>query len=184
MQLRSVALAAGLALGATFAFACSSSDAPKADTASFAGSCKRLASRCHGVGSALADECHDLGHDGDDATCGPREAECLAACPEGDGHAEHDAAAPADDASAPADDAAADAADAAASACALHCACMTTTCASEPGYPYVDERACLVACEGFDAKTLACVTSSCEKAKAASDPAHECEHASGASACH
>lgn len=48
--------------------------------------CLDIADRCHELaeagGSALAVECHELGHDGTQAECEMRMAECLAECPE------------------------------------------------------------------------------------------------------
>ena len=160
------------------AIACSSSSSspPASDDA---GSCTLLASRCHGVESALGAECHDLGHAGDDSKCGPRKAECLAACPEGahgdGGHDEPADAGVAGDAAAEADTDA-DAGD----PCRGYCDCMKTAC----GSTFDDDDACLSACGAFPAKDFACFAQHCEAAKAAADPAHDCEHASGAVACH
>lgn len=50
------------------------------------GVCAELASLCHDAEGTLADECHDLGHDGDEVMCEAREVECRAACE----HAGHD----------------------------------------------------------------------------------------------
>lgn len=50
------------------------------------GVCGELASLCHDAEGTLASECHDVGHDGDEATCVAREAECRTACE----HAGHD----------------------------------------------------------------------------------------------
>lgn len=156
--------------------ACSSSTPAPAED--YGGSCALLSNRCHPVKTALGKECHDLGHDGDDAKCGPRKAECLAECPEGAGDAGHEADAT------PTTDAATDAADAGNDGCTTYCACMTATCATESSYPYADEAGCLAACKGFDQKGLTCVTAACEKAKTASDKAHECEHAGSPTGCH
>jgi len=54
--------------------------------AATSGVCSELASLCHDVEGTLASECHDLGHDGDEASCMAREAECRTAC-EHAGHA-------------------------------------------------------------------------------------------------
>ena len=158
------------------AIACSSSNDPPSG-ADNAGSCALLASRCHGVDTALGNECHDLGHDGDDSKCGPRKVECLAACPEGDhgdgGHTEPDPDA------GDTRDASADA-EAGADPCRGYCDCMKTACATT----FDDDDACLAACAAFPAKDFACFAQHCEDAKTASDPAHDCEHASGEVACH
>lgn len=164
--------------------ACSSSGAEAPD---YTGSCAALASRCHDSTTPLGSECHDLGHDGDEAKCGPRKDACLAEC----------ASAPAPSSSASTDDAgpkgvdtpdAGEARDAApTSPCAAYCACMGTTCASEAGYPFASEAACLSACSTFDSKGLACVVTACEKAKTAKSPSsksHECEHGRAPSGCH
>ncbi|MBX3213025.1 MAG: hypothetical protein KF850_13390 [Labilithrix sp.] len=152
------------------AIACSSSSTPSSPD--YAGACQELASRCHGVGTPLGDECHDLGHDGDDAKCGPRRAECLAACPKND----------AEDAGHVADDAGSDDAgrDAPADRCSDYCACMLSTCASK----FANEAACLATCGAFSDEDFTCYSTHCEDAKTASDPAHDCEHASGDVACH
>lgn len=161
--------------------ACSSSSTtPKSQD--FAGSCDLLASRCHDVSTALGAECHDLGHAGDDAKCGPRRSECLAECPEGAGK---DASAPVDAGSDVHHDGGSDVDSAAPPGpCEAYCACMTATCASEPGYPFADEAACLAACAGFSADDRACYTDHCEDAKTAADKKHDCDHAAGTTACH
>ncbi|MBX3209426.1 MAG: hypothetical protein KF764_30615 [Labilithrix sp.] len=157
------------------AVACSSSTPSPAPD--YTGSCRELASQCHGVKTPLGDECHDLGHDGDDAKCGPRKAECLAACPEG-AKGDGGGSEPSDvDAGGGETDAATDAP---ADPCPVYCACMLSTCASE----FADEAACLSACAAFSAKDYACYAKHCEDAKTAADPSHDCEHASGAVACH
>lgn len=165
-----------LAVVAT-AIACSSSNSTPAP-ADNAGSCAQLASQCHGVDTPLGHECHELGHDGDDAKCGPRKAECLAACPDdahGDGgHGEPQPDAGGEDAGDASDDA--DAGD----PCRTYCDCMKSACATT----FEDDAACLSACAAFPAKDYACFTQHCEAAKTAADPAHDCEHASGAVACH
>jgi hypothetical protein len=152
----------------------SSSNTPAPD---YAGSCEILGKQCHGVGTALADECHDLGHAGDDSKCGPRKAECLAACPEdahGDGgHGDTDAGS---DASTDAPNA--DASDGAVDGCIAYCECMKSAC------DVTDEAACKTTCAGFSAADLECFGDHCEAAKTAADPAHDCQHASGEVACH
>ena len=164
-------LGSALALGALVA--CSSSTTPGSTTQDFTGSCQELASRCHSQASTLGKECHDLGHDGDDSKCGPREAECLAECPEkpatdgglgGDAHAE-------------------EAGDAASvdPTCRALCTCLAGSCGSKTGYPYPDDAACLAACGALDAPSKACFPKWCAKAEAAgaSSNVHFCEHAWG-----
>jgi hypothetical protein len=159
--------------------ACNSSSTSRSPSPDYTGSCEALAKQCHGVKTPLGDECHDLGHAGDDAKCGPRKAECLAGCPDdahGDGGHE-DAASTDEDAGS---DASADASDGAVDPCIAYCACMTTACSSV----FTDQSACLAACAGFSATNVTCFAASCEDAKTAADPAHDCEHASGAVECH
>jgi len=161
------------------AIACSSSSNERPLGADNAGSCALLASRCHGVDTALGNECHDLGHDGDDSKCGPRKVECLAACPDGvhgdGGHVEpHQDAGETRDASSDAD------ADAGGDPCPGYCDCMKTACATT----FADDAACLSACAALPVEDFACFAQHCEDAKTAADPAHDCEHASGAVACH
>lgn len=179
MKLPVVRSAAAVALALGALVACSSSGS-SSDSAAYEGSCKELASRCHPVQTTLGQECHDLGHDGDDAKCGPRRAECLAECPEETAH--EDAGAPAEDAGG--DDAGGD--DAGPTPCEAYCACMGATCATEPAYPFADDAACLSACAAFSSEDLTCRAASCEAAKSSSghDKEHDCEHASGAVACH
>lgn len=160
------------------ALACSSaSDPPRPSDE--AGSCSQLASRCHGVDTPIGKECHDLGHDGDDARCGPRKVECLAACPEkaheDGGHGEQPS-----DAGEDAADIADTGSDAPADPCRAYCDCMKTACSSV----FADDAACLSTCGGFSADDLTCFAKHCEDAKTAADPAHDCEHASGEVACH
>jgi len=179
--LRFVPLASTLAVFAVVA--CSSSSSTPAGP-DYTGACQILASRCHPVKTTLGQECHELGHDGDDAKCGPRKESCLAECPEGaggeDGGTQQEDGGSTDAGS----DAAADAADSGGGACATYCTCMAATCATEPGYPYANEAACLTACAAFDAKGVTCVAAACEKAKTAADKDHECEHAGSPTACH
>jgi hypothetical protein len=161
--------------------ACSSSDDKNTTPADYTGSCAELASRCHPIKTPLGIECHELGHTGDDAKCGPRKAECLAECPV---QAEDDGG-KADGSSTTNLDGGADAADAG-GPCADYCVCMATTCSDQPDYPYADEAACLVACNAFTAEDRTCHAAACEEAKTAEaeDKDHECMHASGAIACH
>ena len=173
-----IALRHAAALSAVLtAIACSSSSSNPAP-ADNAGSCALLASQCHGVETALGAECHDLGHDGDDSKCGPRKAECLAACPEG---AHHDGGSEPTADAGDAGDAGGDAApDAPADSCRAYCDCMKLACASV----FADDATCLSTCGGFSASDHTCFSKHCEDAKSAADPAHDCEHASGAVACH
>lgn len=167
-------LGAALLASSVLAIACSAS--PE-QVAAADGSCAELASRCHPVSTPLGKECHELGHDGDDAKCGPRRAECLAECPidyDAGAHAAHDAGATDAEAGG----------DAGSTPCATYCACMSTTCSDQPDYPFADDAACLAACANFTAEHLACQSDACEDAKIAVDKAHDCEHASGLVACH
>lgn len=156
---------AALALAA----ACSSST-PSGSTPDYAGSCSELASKCHGIASTVAKECHDLGHDGDDARCGPRKVECLAACPEGARDAGKDAPAEAGDAGG---DAAVD------PSCTAYCTCMKASCGSEKNYPFTDESVCYAACATFTAAERTCFTGFCREATDSGAKEHECDHATG-----
>jgi len=170
------------ALSIAGALACSSSPDPAVPD--YAGSCDALASRCHKSTTVLGVECHDLGHDGDDAKCGPRKGACFAECiareeddggPDGAVAPEGDAG-PLPDAGASAD-----------SPCATYCACMGATCGTQPSYPFASEAACLSACSAFDRPGLVCVVAACERAKSApsaSNKTHECEHGRSPTACH
>ncbi len=162
--------AVSIALAAIGAIVACSSDDPKTD---HTGACAALASRCHGVGTPLADECHDLGHAGDDARCGPRRDECLAACPErhedgGDAHSSADASG-------------ADADAAAAPECITYCSCMKSSCSDEVNYPFGDESVCYAACAAFSSGERSCFQSFCTAAGApdAGAKSHQCEHATG-----
>jgi hypothetical protein len=42
--------------------------------------CDQLANVCHGIGTPVADQCHELGHDGNEPACEAELAECLAVC--------------------------------------------------------------------------------------------------------
>ncbi len=44
--------------------------------------CKEIGSTCHDVPTALGQECHELGHEGDAAVCAERQDECLTYCTE------------------------------------------------------------------------------------------------------
>lgn len=180
MNVRSVVM--GCVAGALgVVVACSSSSSPEPTPADFAGSCSILVSRCHPIKTDLGKECHELGHDGDDSKCGPRKAECLAECPESAG--DSGPAAPSGDGGEDTGDGGSDSGDAR-EACAAYCACMTSTCATEQGYPFADEAACLSACAGFVAESRACYAAACEEAKGLDEKEHGCVHASGTVACH
>ncbi len=154
--------------------ACSSDESKPGTVASAAGSCDLLASRCHGIKTALATECHELGHDGDDAKCAPKKDACLAECPEGaGGHEEHDAGTtPASEAGA---DAMPDAPTTPDPACAEYCTCMNASCSGA----FADEGACLSACAKFTSAERDCWTYFCKAAGDAGPSSHKCEHASG-----
>ena len=149
----------------------SSSTTPSVD---YTGACDRLATRCHSGTSGLAKECHELGHGGDDAKCGPRERECLAECPEGGGG--HDAATGEDS---DLDGGPADAADAAAAGCTELCTCLEATCADGMNYPFTEPGSCLSACASFSVDERACFRSFCEGAADGGSKAHACDHATG-----
>ena len=138
--------------------ACSSSNDPAAPD--YSESCATLASRCHGVGTALASECHELGHSGDTSKCGPRLQECLAACPEKEGGT----SLPFDDAG-PTDAGAADGDAGPDPTCVAYCACMKDHCSSVSNYPFSDESVCYHACATYPASDRACYTSFCEDRK-------------------
>lgn len=42
--------------------------------------CEQLGRLCHGIGPGFTEECHEIGHDGDEALCEAELEECLAAC--------------------------------------------------------------------------------------------------------
>lgn len=42
--------------------------------------CETFAEVCHGLTEPVADECHKLGHAGDEEQCTARKDECMAAC--------------------------------------------------------------------------------------------------------
>jgi len=161
-------------LVAVAACSSSSSGSPVDDPA---GSCRLLAKQCHPSKTALGIECHELGHEGDDAKCGPRKADCLAACPIVDG-GDHDEDAAVE--AGPIDAGGADAADAAGDPlCEAYCSCMAGTCAAIPGYPFTTPTSCAAACAALTAAERACWPKFCESAKVASDKAHDCGHAWG-----
>ena len=42
--------------------------------------CETLGRVCHDVGEGRPEECHEIGHDGDERVCEEKLAECLAVC--------------------------------------------------------------------------------------------------------
>jgi|GEM_PF-3561322 len=166
---------------ASVAAACSSSSSspPSGDTN---GACAAVASACHPYDkeSAIGHECHELGHEGDDAKCAVRRAECLAACPP---KPEEDAGGADAVSEAAPGDASADAGDGSTAdpACTALCRCLGTTCSGVAGYPFADEAACLSKCASLGAEEKACFPKWCAKAESASGSSatHFCEHAWG-----
>jgi hypothetical protein len=45
--------------------------------------CERLGRICHDAGAGRAEECHEIGHDGDESVCEEELADCLAVCTDG-----------------------------------------------------------------------------------------------------
>jgi hypothetical protein len=164
-------------LGSFVVVACSSSDSEDIDPK---GSCSALASACHGVPGDLAAECHELGHAGDDATCAPRKAECLAACP-ASAHDAGDAGGSAKDAGGlGSNDAGGANPDASPDpGCVAYCACMTTACGDQPNYPFAADGVCLAVCADFSAEERSCFGNFCTEASDAGAREHLCEHATG-----
>jgi len=174
MKSRTTAMA--VATIALVAIACSRTSGSTDDST---GSCAVLAKQCHpyGLKSAIGKECHDLGHDGDDTKCGPRKAECLAACPPIDGGEPHDAEPDGGgDASSDGGDGGGDGGD---PVCSSYCTCMTETCATIQGYPYGAPGSCAAACAAFGSEARTCWPKFCESARALADKKHDCEHAWG-----
>lgn len=64
--------------------------------------------------------------------------------------------------------------------CAAYCTCMSGTCATEVGYPWADEAACLSACEQFTTAEMTCWDMWCYQASLGGAVDHLCEHAWGA----
>lgn len=168
-------LVLGLVAFTTLAVASACSDDSNPAAPDYSGSCDVLASQCHGGASPLAVECHDLGHAGDDAKCGPRRDECLAACPKEGTEPEPTKDASAD--SAPADDAAAEAGPSA--ACVDYCTCMATSCSTMNNYPFTDESVCFSACAAFSDEERACFQFHCDDAAGSGSHDHACDHATG-----
>lgn len=161
--------------GMLFAIACSSStsDTPPAD---YTGSCSILASQCHPYKTGLGHECHELGHAGNDNACGPRKAECQAACPIVEASTPEDSSTPDVDPG----DASTDTGDAAPDpVCTSYCQCLTDTCATQNGYPFGAAGSCLAACSKMSAAEKKCWPGFCEQAKNGVSKEHNCEHAWG-----
>ncbi len=164
------------ALAGVFA-ACGSSSSDPPDVA---GSCRAIAGACHRYdqGGGLAHECHELGHAGDDAACGPKKDECLAACPpvEAGADAGQDGSSASDGGADGGPSADADAGD----PCATYCQCMQDTCSTQAGYPFATPADCASACAQQAAEERACWPVWCAQAKSATTTkAHLCEHAWG-----
>ena len=68
-------------------------------------------------------------------------------------------------------------------ACSVYCACMSATCTSYLGYPYLDEASCFRACRDFSLEESVCFRGFCISAEQEPVPAnreHSCQHAWGA----
>lgn len=175
MKHRQVALSC--VAGVLFAISCgsSSSDAPAED---YTGSCNILASQCHPYKTGLGHECHELGHGGDDKACGPRKAECQAACPLVEASTPQDGSTPDVD---PGDGSALDGDAAADPLCTSYCKCLTDTCSTQTGYPFAAAGSCAAKCASMSAAERKCWPNWCEQAKAGgAAKEHLCEHAWGA----
>jgi hypothetical protein len=172
-----------LLVGATITAAAACSSEGSGGSAVIPGSCGTLASRCHPYDkvSAIGKECHDLGHDGDDAKCSPRHDECLAACPPTEAGTAHPSDASVEDASIP-DGSAPDGSGSAPDAgdvCTPFCECMTSTCATTAGYPFTGTPDCVAKCPLTDSALRTCLPKWRERAKTLSNKTHTCEHAWG-----
>jgi hypothetical protein len=181
MKKTPVSLAA-LAFALALALVASCSSGSSGSSPGYVGACDRIATRCHSGRSALAKTCHDIGHEGDDAACGPRERDCLAECPEeGGGHDGHDDDGGTEDAgTASSDGGAVDTPDATIDeACALLCACLGATCADVANYPYAESGSCMSACAAFSAADRTCFLAFCQRAGDGGSEVHDCEHATG-----
>lgn len=162
--------------------ACSSSSGSEPAPVDPAGSCSAIASACHPYDkeSLLGHECHELGHSSTDATCAPRKAECLAACPPREAGAKpvdgggSDPEAGADGGTDGGSDAAPD------TLCTDYCTCLADTCAALAGYPFAAAGSCAAHCSALSAPERACWPKWCSDAKAStSNQVHLCEHAWG-----
>jgi len=73
----------GLATGGSGGLATGGSGATSGSGGSGETACATLGRVCHGVGSGFTEECHELGHDGNEPACQAQLAACLAACTDG-----------------------------------------------------------------------------------------------------
>lgn len=162
--------AAALASAVVTLSACT--EDPAATPAAKTSTCDELASVCHRAAAAggVAEECHDLGHDGIEEKCAPRRDACLAACAA-------PASAPGDAGSGATPQPAADAAPAS-PACASLCACLASTCTTYAGYPFAASGACEASCAALGEAERTCYPKWCAKAKVTPSK-HLCEHAWG-----
>jgi hypothetical protein len=156
----------GVVLLVGLAFACSNIDSPEAQAS---GACQAIASACHSWGrnGGVAEECHDLGHAGDEAACAAKKSGCVAACPAtppGDGGGAVDGGASDGSSTDP--------------ACAGYCSCLAGACAAIAGYPFTAPGSCASACAAQSAAERACFPRWCAKAES-SKGVHDCEHAWG-----
>lgn len=162
--------------------ACSSSSDSDPAPVDPSGSCGAIASACHPYDkeTAIGHECHELGHSSTDATCAPRRAECLAACPPRD--AGPKPAADGGDTDAATEGGADGGADAAPDPfCTDYCACLADTCTAIAGYPFAAAGSCATHCAALSAAEKACWPKFCNDAKASmNNKDHLCEHAWGA----
>jgi hypothetical protein len=167
-----------LAILGVVAAACSSTQAAPVD---YTGSCKIITAACHPHDTgdpSVAHDCHELGHSKNDLKCGPKQDECLKACPPVDGGTSDDAG----DAASPIADSGSDS-DAPFDAtppdpCIEYCACMASTCSTISGYPYSAPGSCESACAQLGTAEKACFPNHCKNAKT-TNTAHNCEHAWG-----
>lgn len=153
------AAACALVVGLALVVACSSArPAPASDDAE---PCGAISAACSGYADATGPvaECLALGRAGDQGRCASRWTECLEACPVADaGGAGRDATA----------DAAGDV------VCGELCACLAAACATQDGYPFAAEGACL----RLGAAERDCYPKWCARAMRSGD-GHECAHAWG-----
>ncbi|MBX3232400.1 MAG: hypothetical protein KIT84_22510 [Labilithrix sp.] len=181
---RAAIVGIGLALALVVACSSSGSDAPP----NHAGSCAILASQCHPYDgkSQLGTECHELGHDGDDAKCGPRLAECQAECPEIEGGGLPfeivDGAVVDKDAGSETDAGP----DAGPDECETYCTCLEQFCSAKYTELYASASCAATCRSSFSQDDRACFFEACTKAKdlAEENRKHECDHASGVIECH
>lgn len=180
MTPRAVVQATLVVLAATTIILACSGSALRPSSVDPTGACGELASRCHPYDklSALGHECHELGHAGDDQACGPRKAECLAACPPTEAGVST-VPEPVTDAAIDrgADAAHVDSGDDA--LCVAYCDCLMATCASQAGYPFTSIQQCHGQCATLTPDQRGCWPKWCERAKNLANKTHTCEHAWG-----